>query len=192
MWSSQHDMSPLDGLERAAEAADAETLQAWGAEAFALLDDRDVVLRTRAVAALEYLPFDDAALVERLERGTLLAGVLGQGHPLYPPHLDDALYKLLARDCKPAARPALRKRVLVQPVLAVSMAGKDTRWLVANAGKAVQREVLGGVLRSLPAGQRPRLLEKMAPWPDAIEVLSKPWWKGIEDASTLRRIVAAG
>ena len=191
VWSSQHDMSALDGLERAARDADPETLAAWWQEAMALLDDPDIALRTRAVAALELLPFDTAALVARLERGDL-NGVRGQGYPLSPEHLDDALYKLLARDCKPEARPTLRKRVVVQPILAVSLAATDTRWLVSNADRVVSREVLGGVLRKLPAKQRPLLLERMGPWPDAIEVLQKPWWRGLEDADALRRIVAAG
>lgn len=192
VWSAQNDMSPLDGVERAAAKADAETQQEWAAEAFSLLEDEDVRLRTRAVAALDHLPVDSAALVQLLALKPRLFQVRAEGYPLHPEILEDALYKRIARDCAPEARSALRERVRVQPLLAVLLARKDAVWLVENASTAVHRDVLGGVLRALSPDQRKTLLANLGPWPDADAVLARGWWRNIPDADTLRAIVAAG
>lgn len=191
VWSAKHDMSPIEGVERAAADADEETRQAWGAEAVALLGDRDTVLRTRAVAALDVLPFEAASVVDALSRHGALLDVEAEGYPLHPTRLDQALYKRLARDSHPDARPVLRARLAHQPMLAVLLARSDSRWLVANA-QLVRRRVLGGVLRGLPQDLRPRLLQNMGPWDDAIDILQMSWWKGLPDADALRDIVAAG
>lgn len=192
VWSARDDMSPLEGLQRAAAEADAETLQLWGKESVALLAANDVALRTRAVAALDYLPFAALDVVYALRaRPWLYEGVEAQGHPLFPSMLADALYARLARDCHPDALPTLRERLPAQPSLAVLLARKEGPWLVDNAG-LVERRVLGGVLRGLPRELRPRLLLNMDLTDDAIEILQQPWWEGLEDAKALQRIVSLG
>lgn len=192
VWCAKEDISPLDGLARAAAAADPDTLAAWSAENVVLLESSDVRLRTMAVAALNHLPVEARDILRLLEtRVDLYRGIEAQGHPLFPRLLEDALYVRLARDCHPDALPVLRERLKEQPALAVLMARKDGEWLVENAS-LVTRDVLGGVLRGLPAEQRPRLLRNMAPWDDALEVLQQPWWQGLPDAEALRRIVAGG
>lgn len=192
VWLDRHDLGPLDGLRRAAEAAAPRTLAAWGRENLELLRDPDLTLRTRAIAALDHLPFEPAAIVALLrEHPALFRDVEAQGYPLFPPLLEHALYQRLARDCHPDALPALRTQLPQQPMLAVLLARRDGAWLVANA-HLVERAVLGGTLRGLPQALRPKLLEAMAPWGDAIAVLQQPWWRGLEDAEGLRGIVAAG
>jgi hypothetical protein len=192
VWTGRDDRSPIDGLRRAVEGADAETLAAWGSECSALLEAGDVALRTLAIAALDVLPCDAALVVALLHaRPSLYRDVEAVGYPLHPPLLEHALYQRLARDCHPAALGALRAQLRYQPTLAVLLARRDGAWLVEHAA-LVERFVLGGVLRGLPRALRPRLLEAMAPWVDAIEVLQAPWWRGLEDADALRQIVAAG
>jgi hypothetical protein len=192
VWCAKEDMSPLDGLARAAAAADPDTLATWGAENLSLLTASDVSLRTMAVAALSHLPVAARDVLHLLEtRPDLYRDVEAQGHPLFPRLLDHALYVQLARGCHPDALPALRERLRAQPSLAVLMARKDGEWLVEHAS-LVTRDVLGGVLRGLPEDQRPRLLRNMAPWDDALEVLQQPWWQGLADVEALRRIVARG
>lgn len=192
VWCAKEDISPLDGLARAVASAEPETLAAWGAENLKLLESSDVRLRTMAIAALDHLPFAARDILSLLRiRPALYRDVEAQGHPLFPSLLADALYVRLARDCHPDALPVLRERLKEQPRLAVLMARQDGEWLVKNASLVI-REVLGGVLRGLPAEQRPRLLRNMAPWDDAVEVLQQPWWQGLPDAEALRRIVAGG
>lgn len=190
VWCARDDLSPLDGLARAAAAADPATLAGWGAENLALLESERVPLRTLAIAALDHLPFAVTDILRLLQtRAELYRGVEAQGHPLFPSLLEHALYTRLARDCHPEALPALRAQLREQPALAVLLARKDGAWLVDHA-RVVTRGVLGGVLRGLPKDQRPRLLANLAPWDDAVEVLRQPWWQGLEDADALRRIVA--
>lgn len=190
VWTGRDDLSPLDGLQRAAATADATTLAAWSEENVKLLESASLPVRTRAIAALEFLPFEAHDIVRLLKsRVELFRDVEAEGYRLFPSQLEHALYVRLATDGHPDALPTLRERLAIQPPLAVLLASHDGAWLVENA-QLVTRDVLGGVLRRLTRSQRARLLVNMAPWEDANEILRKPWWNGLEDSDVLQRIVA--
>lgn len=49
-------MSPLDGLRRKVKSSSESTLRQWGQEVLNLLTSDNLILRTRASAALDMLP----------------------------------------------------------------------------------------------------------------------------------------
>ena len=190
VWSAKDDFSPLDGLRRAAERATSEQLAAWAEELVPLLRSSSLVLRTRAIAALDSLPCDPLVVLEILQSRPALFDEYAEGYPLFPPHLEDAIWYWLAD--KPPVTNEVRSRLSVQPILVVYLAEHDHEWVLENARQVVAREVLGGVLISFPPDQRAALLRVLGPWDDAMAVLEESWWKRIEDATPLRSIIALG
>ena len=85
---------------------------------------------------------------------------------------------------------AVRDRLPIQPDLVVFLAEYDHEWVLENAAKLVHRNVLGGVLLSFPPHKRAELLRVLGPWDDARDVLRESWWRRLEDASALRKIIA--
>lgn len=190
VWSAKNDMSPLEGLRRAAETASHGQRRIWAKELLGLLSEADLVLRTRAIAALDILPADPEAVLDTLRSSPRLFDDVGEGYPLFPPRLDDAVWYWLAD--KPQVIKAVRERLPEQPDLVVFLAENDHEWVLENARKWVDRLVLGGVLLSFPADRRADLLHALGPWKDASQVLSESWWRRVPDADALREIVARG
>ena len=190
VWSSKNDMSPLDGLRRATESASDESLKRWASETLELLQDENLVLRTRAVAALDMLPADPSAVLHLLHAQPELFEVACEGYPLFPSYLDEAIWFWLAD--KPEATEDIRERLEEQPYLVPYLAEHDYDWVLKNAKKVVARDVLGGVLISFPKELRPELIRSLRPFNDAEEVLQAAWWRRLEDADKLREIVSIG
>ena len=191
VWTAKNDMSPLEGLRRAAEAASETTRRTWGKELVGLLTERDLVLRTRAIAALDFLPADPVAVLETLRAKPKLFEKTCKGYPLFPPYLEDAIWYWLAD--KPEVTEAVRARLPIQPDLVVFLADHDYDWVLENARELVRREVLGGVLISFPQEKRAELLHALGPWDDANVVLEESWWRRLgENAKELRDLVADG
>jgi len=190
VWSAKNDMSPLQGLRRAVEKASSGQRRTWAKELVELLSEDDLVLRTRSIAALDLLPADPEAVLNVLRSSPELFDDVGEGHPLFPPHLDDAVWYWLSD--KPEATKAVRERLPEQPDLVVFLAKNDHEWVLKNARKWVNRLVLGGVLLSFPADRRADLLHALGPWKDAAKILNESWWKRVPDAEALRDIVARG
>ena len=188
VWSAKDDMSPLDGLRREVDVSSAATLQEWGEELLTLLKDKDLVLRTRAIAALDLLPADPVAVLNLLQTSPELFDEFCEGYPLFPPSLDEAIWFWLSE--KPEVALAVRKRLSVQPDLVVYLASHDYDWVLEHANRVVFGEVLGGVLISFPKECRADLLKKLGPFDDAGKILKENWWKRVEDSNTLRDIVA--
>ena len=190
VWSAKNDMSPLDGLRRAVESASDVILKRWASELLGLLQDESLVVRTRAIAALEMLPADPSAVLHLLRTQAELFDVACEGYPLFPSYLDEAIWFWLAD--KPEATEDIRRRLEEQPYLVPYLAEHDYDWVLKNAKKVVARDVLGGVLLSFPKELRPDLIRSLRPFNDAVEVLQANWWKRLEDADKLREIVAIG
>lgn len=187
IWSDRGDVSPLQGLQRALARASLSDRKAAAAEVFELLQSPDLVLRTRATAAARMVPIAPADLVRLLTDHRDLFRVEGEGLSLSPRVLEENLLEHLADER--VALKLLRQRVREYPALAVDLAARDGLWLLANA-EVVRRGVLGGVLRALPdRAARERMLRALGPWPDAQEILAKPWWRNMPDGEALRALI---
>ena len=181
-------MSPLDGLRDAIIKASVGQRRAWAREVVQLLTDPDLTIRTRAIAALDMLPANPKTVLNIVQAHPDLFRETGQGYPLFPANLEDAIW-YWASD-KPEVAMAVRDRLPIQPDLVVFLAEYDHEWVLENASKLVHRNVLGGVLLSFPPHKRAELLQALGPWDDARDVLRESWWRRLEDASALRKIIA--
>ena len=189
VWSAKDDMSPLDGLRREAESSSEFTLQKWGKELLNLLTDENLILRTRAIAALDILPANPIEVLKLLKKHPELFDEFCEGYPLFPPSLDEAIWYWLSE--KPEVYESVRKRLSIQPDLVVYLASHDYDWVLENAKNVVPRNVLGGVLISFPKDLRANLLKELGPYDDAIDILKENWWKRLENSKELRDIISA-
>jgi hypothetical protein len=190
VWTGRNQMSPLDGLVDAASRASPAQRRAWAREVVRLLKDPDIEVRTRAIAALNKLPANPKTVLNTLLDNPELFQGNGEGYPLWPEKMDDALWLWLSD--KPQVTEAIRDRLSEQPLLVVFLSRNDHEWVLENAQEVVTRDMLGGVLLAFPEHKRADLLMALGPWDDAIDVLSESWWKRLEDAEPLRKIVALG
>ena len=92
VWTAKNDMSPLDGLRRVAQSSSESTLQQWGKEVLNLLIEEDIILRTRAIAALDILPANPLEVLHLLQKNPELFEEFCEGYPLFPPRLDEAIW----------------------------------------------------------------------------------------------------
>ena len=92
VWSGRNHMSPLDGLGDAASRATAAQRRSWASQVVKLLKSPDIVVRTRAIAALNILPANPKTVLNTLLEYHELFEANGEGYPLWPINMADAIW----------------------------------------------------------------------------------------------------